>query len=173
MRMCLPPALALAATLAVAAQVGCKKESNSSAAAGACGTAAGGGSGSGSGGTAAATGAGAVSVAGNVAAYQDIHVTVPWSLSDPAALAKPATDAAAGRGLRLTDGTTTLEIASDGRSVRLNGRPYGGLNPHDRVVLTKDGKLTVNGAERPAETAPEPPPATSPAGMGTSGVSGH
>ena len=42
--------------------------------------------------------------------------------------------------------------ASDGESLRLDSRDVGALQPGDRIVLTRDGKLTVNGTDR----APKP-----------------
>ena len=99
----------------------------------------------------AASGPGAVSVTGHVAAYQNIHIEVPWDINDPVRMVATAQDAAAGKGLKLSDGTSTLEISSDGKSLRSNGRDYGTLHFGDHVVLTKDGKLTVNGVERQPE----------------------
>ena len=107
---------------------------------------------------ATAVGPGAVNVTGNVVTYQNVHVEVPWNVSDVAAIVKMSQQAATGSGLRLTDGKDMLAIASDGRSVQLNGQPYGAVKPGDRVVLTKDGKLTINGVPRSPE-----PPATKPA----------
>ena len=99
-----------------------------------------------------ATGSGAVVVTGHVAAYQNIHIEVPWDMNDPARTVATAQEAAAGKGLKLTDGTSTLAISSDGKTLRLNGRDYGTLHFGDHVVLSKDGKLKVNGVERQPES---------------------
>jgi hypothetical protein len=98
-----------------------------------------------------ASGSGSVSVVGNAVTYQNLHIEVPWSMSDPANALKIATDAAAGNGLKLTDGKDSLIVASDGRSIELNGRSYGAVNPGDRIALTAGHKLMVNGSERAAQ----------------------
>jgi hypothetical protein len=85
--------------------------------------------------------------------FQNVHVQLPWNL-DPVVIIKVSPEAASGMGLKLSDGKQDLEIPSDGRSLRFNGRDFGALKPDDRVVLTSDGKLTVNSQER------QPVPAT-------------
>jgi hypothetical protein len=92
-----------------------------------------------------------VSVTDNVVTYQNVHITVPWDVSNPAKAIELATQAAAGKGLQLTDGKLTLEVSSDGKTLRLDGRSYGALRQGDRVVLMSDGTLTVNGVDRAAE----------------------
>jgi hypothetical protein len=106
-----------------------------------------------------ATGSGAVSITVNVVTYQNVHIDVPWRIDDPVQAVRLAQDAAAGKGLKLSDGKTTLEISSDGRRLTLNGKPCGNVQEGDRVALTADGKLFVNGAERLPQ-----PPATKAAG---------
>ena len=138
--------------IAGATVLGCKRESGTK-------TQAEGGTASPSGDSASATGSGAVSVVGDELTYQNVHVKVPWDVSDPVATMKAASEAAAGKGLKLSDGKTTLEISSDGKSLRLDGRDCGALQPGDRIVLTRDGKLTVNGTARPS-----PPSTTRAAG---------
>jgi hypothetical protein len=91
-----------------------------------------------------ASGAGSVSVAGNTVNYQNLRIEVPWDMSDAANAVRIATEAAAGKGLKLSDGKDTLLIASDGRS----GQPYGQVKAGDHITLGKDHKLFVNGAER-------------------------
>jgi hypothetical protein len=63
-------------------------------------------------------------------------------------------EAAAGNDLTLKGGRWSLLIASDGRSMRLNGRDCGALKEGDSVVLANDGKLTVNGIVRSAAQGP-------------------
>src|SRR5690242_6169786 len=50
--------------------------------------------------SATAVGPGAVNVTGNVVTYQNVHVEVPWNVSDVAAIVKMSQQAAAGSGLR-------------------------------------------------------------------------
>jgi hypothetical protein len=95
-----------------------------------------------------ASGSGSVSVVGNAVTYQNLHIELPWSMSDPANALKIATDAAAGNGLKLTDGKDSLIVASDGRSIELNGHPFGAVSPGDKIMLTAQHKLMVNGSER-------------------------
>jgi hypothetical protein len=138
-----------------AAIIGCKRTAGSSTS---TSVTAGGSSSSGGGDHTSATGSGAVSVTGNVVTYQNVHVEVPWRNDDPVRAVRLAQDAAAGHGLKLSDGKTTLEISSDGRRLTLNGKPCGNVQEGDRVTLTADGKLLVNGGER------SPQPATKTAG---------
>ena len=122
--------------LALALTTGCKRDtvpsSSSSAPAG----------------NASATGPGAVSVNGNVVTFQNVRIEVPWDVSDVAGVVKMSQEAARGAGLKLSDGKNTLLVASDGRSIQLNGQPCGALKAGDNVQLTKEGKLIVNGIER-------------------------
>ena len=104
-------------------------------------------------GNASATGPGAVSVNGNVVTFQNVHIEVPWDVSDVAGVVKMSQEAASGAGLKLSGGKNTLLIASDGRSIQLNGQPFGALKAGDNVQLTSEAKLIVNGIER----APERP----------------
>jgi hypothetical protein len=149
------PRIVIAMTVAMTAIlcVGCKRSTVSSPSAGGSG---GGGanSASGSADVATATGSGGVNVTGNVLTYQNVHVEVPWNVADVASLVKISQEAASGAGLTLTDGKSTLSIASDGRSIRLNGHAYGELKAGDHVVLSKEGKLTVNDVERAAAPGP-------------------
>jgi hypothetical protein len=128
--------------IAGATVLGCKRESGTKPGQLESGTSASAGD------SGSATGSGSVSAVGNELTYQNVHVKVPWDVSDPVATVKAATEAAAGKGLKLSDGKTALEISSDGKTLRLDGRDCGPLGPGDRVVLTRDGKLTVNGADR-------------------------
>jgi hypothetical protein len=141
--------VAMAIAMAVVLCIGCKRSSSSSPAAG--GNTA---SGDGTPGGATATGSGAVNVSGNVVTYQNVHVEVPWNVSDVAELVRISQEAASGAGLTLKNGNKSLSIASDGRSIRLNGHDCGALKPGDHVVLSNDGKLRVNDVERWAEPAP-------------------
>ena len=95
-----------------------------------------------------ASGSGSVSVVGNAVTYQSLHIEVPWDMSDPSNALKIATDAAAGKGLKLSDGKDTLIVASDGRSIELNGRSYGAVSPGDKILLTAQHKLMINSSER-------------------------
>jgi hypothetical protein len=131
---------------------GCKRNTGA-AAGGDGGSATSGGSKTSSDGTpggTTATGAGAVSVTGKVVTYQNVHVEVPWDPSDVAEVVRMSQEAAAGNGLTLKREQWSLVIASDGRSMRLNGRDCGALKEGDSVVLSNDGKLTVNGVVRSA-----------------------
>lgn len=110
--------------------------------------------GDGTAGGATATGAGAVSVVGNVVTYQNVHVRVPWNASDVAEVVRMSQEAATGAGLTLKGGKWSLSVASDGRSLRLNGRDCGALKEGDWVVLSDDGKLTVNDVVRSAAQGP-------------------
>ncbi len=154
-----PVLLILLSSAALVVAMGCKRSSTTSSgpSTSVVGTSAG-NSGASSSDGATAVGPGAVNVTGNVVTYQNVHVEVPWNVSDVAAIVKMSQQAATGAGLRLSDGKDALVIASDGRSVQLNGQPYGAVKPGDRVVLTKDGKLTINGIPRSPEG-----PATKPA----------
>ena len=102
---------------------------------------------------ATAVSAGAVNVTGNVVTYQNVHIHVPWNAPDPTTLVKLSQDAASGAALKLTDGKNTLIVASDGHSIRLNGQACGPVKPGDTVVLTNDGKLTVNTTPRLPEAS--------------------
>jgi hypothetical protein len=79
-------------------------------------------------------------VVGNVVTYQNVHVRVPWNASDVAEVVRMSQEAATGAGLTLKGGKWSLSIASDGRSLRLNGRDCGALKEGDWVVLSDDGK---------------------------------
>jgi len=67
------------------------------------------------------------------------------------------------RGLKVTDGKSTLEILGEEKSVVLNGQKYGVAHPGDHVTLKADGKMLINGSERKPEipaSAPKSLPAT-------------
>src|SRR5438445_13889645 len=127
---------ALIAVLVIAIGAGCKRETKSSS----------GGSGNGAGGDGkvdSATGS-AVVGRGNVVTYNNIAVEVPWRVDDPLSLLK-VVDA---RGLKVTDGKSTLEILGEEKSVVLNGQKYGVAHLGDHVTLKADGKMLINGSER-------------------------
>jgi hypothetical protein len=134
------------------AVMGCKRTSGSSAST-ATNTSGGGSSAAGGGDHSTAKGSGAVSVVGNTVTYQNVHVEVPWRVDDVSQIMRMAQEAAAGKGLKLSDGETTVEISSDGRRVSLNGKACGNVQEGDRVTLRGDGKLLVNGAERATQPA--------------------
>src|SRR5256885_2020416 len=141
---------ALIAVLVIAMGAGCKRESKSSS----------GGSGNGAGSDGkvdSATGS-AVAGRGNVVTYNNIAIEVPWRVDDPLSLLK-VVDA---RGLKVTDGKSTLEIAGQERALFLNGRKYGVVHPGDHVTLAPDGKMLVNGIERKPD-APTSAPTILPA----------
>lgn len=162
MRTAVQPALlriaAIALAMAILPSIGCKRSPSPSTTAG--GNTAGGG---GTPGGATATGTGAVNVTGNVVTYQNVHVQLPWNVSDVAELVRISQEAATGAGLTLKNADRTLWLASDGRSIRLNGSDFGALKAGDQVVLSNDGKLTLNGIGRAAARGPATaPPATLP-----------
>ena len=127
--------------------IGCKKPSSTSTDGSSAGTSTSSSSSTAGGGT--SNRASSIGLAGNVLTYQNVAVEVPWDVSDPVMLIKLSQEeAASGAGLKLTDGKSTLNIAPDGRSLQLNGRAYGPLKERDHVVLTKEGKLMINGTER-------------------------
>jgi hypothetical protein len=145
--------VAIVGMLSAIACAGCKRSNESTSS-----TNGGGGrstaSGDGTAGGATATGAGAVNVVGNVVTYQNVHVRVPWNASDVADVVRMSREAATGAGLTLKGGKWTILIASDGRSLKLNGRDCGELKEGDWVVLSADGKLTVNDVVRSAGSGP-------------------
>ncbi len=53
------------------------------------------------------------------------------------------------KGCTLANDRFKLEVA--GGRLKLNGQDRGAVGPGDRVVLTDDGRLTVNGNERKAQ----------------------
>ena len=144
-------ALVVALALAIGA-AGCKRESKSSST----------GGGSAGGGELPDTASGSAVIGrGNVVTYNNIAVEVPWRVDDPLSLLK-VVDA---RGLKVTDGKSTLEILGEEKSVVLNGQKYGVAHPGDHVTLKADGKMLINGSERKPDvptSAPKTLPATSP-----------
>jgi hypothetical protein len=77
-----------------------------------------------------------------------IAFELPWQVD-----ALEALKAVGPTGISFTNGKQTLEVANEG--LRLNGKDYGPVNKGDRVKLTKEGVVSVNGAERkPADTKP-------------------
>jgi hypothetical protein len=95
-------AITATAVIALFLQTGCKRES--STATPSANTA----------GSSSASGAGSISVTGNTVNYQNLRIEVPWDMSDAANAVRIAAEAAAGKGLKLSDGNDTLVIASDG-----------------------------------------------------------
>jgi hypothetical protein len=143
-------AITAAAVLTLFLLVGCKRESTTAAPTPNAAD------------SSSASGPGSVSVVGNSVNYQNLRIEVPWDMSDAANAVRIAAEAAAGKGLKLGDGKDALVIASDGRSVELNGQSYGAVKPGDHVVLTRDHKLLVDGAERSPQSPRAATATTSP-----------
>jgi hypothetical protein len=75
---------------------------------------------------------------------------LPWRVEAVEAIKAGQLDAAQ-KGITLANDRYKLEVVEG--KVKLNGKDYGQINRGDRVRLTEQGVLSVNGVERQPQDA--------------------